>query len=230
VAVVIAAILVWLAVPRRTGSRQQAGMPARDMLRLLKPKVLAILGANGFERYCYGGVSVYLATYLQASYGVSLEVLAVALALVAMGNLLGNVAGGELTDRLPSRPLLAAASLFATGLLALPLLLWQPGLLPSIALAFAYMVVNAFARPALLAAVSDVSNEARGALLGINTTFASMGWLAAQALSGWIIAVYGFGVFGIVTALFGFGGAALAICAHSTQPPSPTPAPLRPHA
>ena len=75
------------------------------------------------------------------------------------------------------------------------------------------MVVNAFARPALLASVSDVSNEARGALLGMNTTFASAGWLGAQALNGWLIAVYGFGVFGWLTCIVGLAGAALLVAA-----------------
>ena len=102
-------------------------------------------------------------------------------------------------------------SLAATGLLAVPLLLWQPGFAVSVGIAFAYMIVNAFARPALLATISEVSNEARGALLGLTTTFASFGWFGAQALSGWIIATQGFGAFGLLTAVVGLTGAALAL-------------------
>jgi predicted MFS family arabinose efflux permease len=156
-------------------------------------------------------VAVYLATFLITSYGTSLEALAVGLGLVALGNLLGNLAGGELSDRLRSRPLLAATSLAATGLLALPLLLWQPGLWVSIALGFVYTAVNALGRPALMAATSDVSNEARGALLGANMTFASFGWLGAQAFGGWLIGTLGFPVFGMLTAVAGLIGAILAI-------------------
>lgn len=213
-AVAFAAVLVWLAVPARPKVRIGEAMPARDVLGLLTPRLLAILGANTLERFCYGGVSVYLATYLLTVYGVSLEILAVTLAVVASGNLIGNIIGGDLTDRLPSRPILAAVSLAATGLLALPLLLWQPGLAISIGLAFAYMVVNAFARPALLATITDVSSEARGALLGVNTSFASFGWLGAQAVCGWLIATQGFGAFGWATAAVGLLGAVLALCAH----------------
>ena len=204
VLMVIAAILVWLAVPgqppqeaRRTRTRRVS------VWRLMTPRVIALLSANGFERFCYGGVAVYLATYLITSYGASLEVLAIGLGIVALGNLLGNFAGGELSDRLRSRTALAALSLAATGALALPLLLWQPGLAISVGLGFAYTAVNAIGRPALLASTSEVSNEARGALLGVNMTFASMGWLGSQAFGGWLIATMGFGVFGVLTAVAG---------------------------
>jgi hypothetical protein len=97
------------------------------------------------------------------------------------------------------------------GLLALPLLLWQPGLLASIALGFVYTAVNAVGRPALLASTSEVSNEARGALLGANMTFASFGWLGAQAAGGWLIGTVGFPVFGVLTAVSGLIGAVLAV-------------------
>jgi MFS transporter, DHA1 family, inner membrane transport protein len=210
-AIVVAAVLVWLAVPGQPPRQRQRTAEGPSVLSLLTPKVVALLSANTMERICYGGVAVYLATFLITSYGTSLEALAVGLGLVALGNLLGNLVGGELSDRLRSRTLLAATSLAATGLMALPLLLWQPGLWVSIALGFAYMVINALGRPALMAATSEVSNEARGALLGANMTFASFGWLGAQALGGWLIGTLGFPVFGMLTAVAGLLGAVLAV-------------------
>jgi predicted MFS family arabinose efflux permease len=210
-AIIIAAVMVWLAVPGQPPRHRTQATEGPSVLSLLTPKVIALLSANTMERICYGGVAVYLATYLITSYGTSLEALAVGLGLVALGNLLGNLAGGELSDRLRSRTVLAATSLAATGLMSLPLLLWQPGLWVSIALGFAYMVINALGRPALMAATSDVSNEARGALLGVNMTFASFGWLGAQALGGWIIGTLGFPVFGMLTTAAGLIGAILAV-------------------
>jgi DHA1 family inner membrane transport protein len=220
-ALVVAAVLVWLAVPGQPPREHQAGKGSPSVLTLLTPKVLALLSANTMERICYGGVAVYLATFLITSYGTSLEALAVGLGLVALGNLLGNLVGGELSDRLRSRTLLAATSLAATGLLALPLLLWQPGLWVSIALGFVYTAVNALGRPALMAETSDVSNEARGALLGANMTFASFGWLGAQAFGGWLIGTLGFPVFGMLTAAAGLLGAVLAVVGMRGGPRSP---------
>jgi predicted MFS family arabinose efflux permease len=213
VLIVIAAVLVWLAVPGQTRQGRQEAVPAGGVWRLLTPRVYALLSANALERFCYGGVAVYLATYLTLSYEASLEALAVGLGVVALGNLAGNFAGGELSDRLRSRTALAAISLAATGVLALPLLLWQPGLVASIGLGFAYTAVNAVGRPALLASTSEVSAEARGALLGVNMTFASVGWLGSQAFGGWLIATTGFGVFGMLTAAAGVLGALLAVAA-----------------
>ncbi|MCC7371302.1 MAG: MFS transporter [Chloroflexi bacterium] len=210
-AVLLAALLVWLTVPGLPARARAAAAAGPSVWSLMTPRVLALLTANSMERFCYGGVAVYLATYLTTSYGVSLEVLAVGLGLVALGNLCGNFVGGELSDRLRSRTALSAVSLLVTGLLALPLLLWQPGLWVSVAFGFVYTVANAIGRPSLMAGVSEVSNEARGALLGVNMTFASFGWLGSQAVGGWIITTMGFPVFGAITAACGVVGALMAV-------------------
>ena len=202
---------VALAIPRVATRRDARTQPRPSMVTLLRLWVVALLGAAAMERVCYAGVVVFLPTYLLASYGISLQLLAVALFMVALGNLVGNVIGGQLTDRLPSRPLLFAASLVLTGGLAVPLLLWRPGVELSVALGFLYSLVNALGRPALLASLSEVSSESRGALLGLNITFSGFGWLGATALGGWLIAGYGFEGLGLLTAATGLAGAALAI-------------------
>jgi predicted MFS family arabinose efflux permease len=219
VAMIVAAVLVWLAVPGQERKPRTEASRSVSVMRLLTPRVLALLSANTMERICYGGVAVYLATYLVTSYGASLEVLAVGLGIVAVGNLIGNFIGGELTDRLPSRTLLAAGSLIVTGVLALPLLLWQPGLWITVGLGFVYTAVNAVGRPSLVASVSEVSDEARGAMLGANMTFASFGWLGAQAFGGWLIGTMGFPIFGVLTALAGAIGAILTVGAGIPRKP-----------
>jgi hypothetical protein len=51
---------------------------------------------------------------------------------------------------------------------------------------FAYSLVNAAGRPALMAALSEVPAEVRGAILGLNVTMSSVGWLEAAAVGGWL--------------------------------------------
>ena len=209
-ATIVTAAAVWLAVPRAAAQRAERPGSAAAIRKLLDLRVLALLASGTMERACFAGLAVYLATYLLTSYGVSLQALAVGLALVALGNLVGNVLGSQISDRLSARPLFFAGSSVATGLLALPLLLWQPGVAISIGLGFAYALTNALGRPALLAALSEVPAEVRGAVLGLNITCASFGWLGATALGGWLITQSGFDSLGIFSAVAGLAGAALA--------------------
>jgi predicted MFS family arabinose efflux permease len=153
---------------------------------------------------------VYLATYLLTAYALSFQELAVALALVALGSLVGNFIGSYLTDRIPGRLLLAAGSMIATGLLALPLLLWQPGIWVSTLLGFLYSLINALSRPPLFASLSEVSSEARGALMGLNITFSSFGWLGASAHGGLLIVSFGFSSQGLLAATTAVLGGLLA--------------------
>jgi len=78
-------------------------------------------------------------------------------------------------------------------------------------LGFAYTLANATSRPALLTLLSHVSVEARGAVLGLNITFASVGWVAATALGGYVLAVAGFAALGALTCVFAFSGATLTL-------------------
>jgi MFS transporter, DHA1 family, inner membrane transport protein len=90
------------------------------------------------------------------------------------------------------------------------MLAWRPGVEVSVLLGLVYSLLNAIGRPALIAALSEVSSGARGALLGLNITFSSFGWLGATALGGWLIAGWGFEALGVLTATTGLLGAVLA--------------------
>ncbi len=208
---------LWLTVPR--GRPRASGEPtaAVSLRAVMDRRLVALLSASAMERGCFVAVAVYLATYLIASYGVSFTGLAVALALVAAGNLVGNMLGGPLADRVPDRPLAFAASSIVTGVLALPLLLWQPGLGGSIALGFLYTLANAVGRPALLATLSEVPAGVRGAVLGVNTTTQSIGWLGAGALGGWLIGQWGFAALAVFSAVAGVLGAACGLAAAGTR-------------
>jgi DHA1 family inner membrane transport protein len=154
-------------------------------------------------------MTVYLATFLLATYQVPLEGLALALLLITLGNLIGNMLGGQIADRVRSRELLYGVSMVATGLIALPLLLWTPGLEISVGLGFAYTLANSIGRPSFMAALSAVPEAIRGTVLGLNVTCNSAGWIAAAAFGGWLIAVYGFGSLGIFCAASAFVGTIL---------------------
>jgi DHA1 family inner membrane transport protein len=72
-------------------------------------------------------------------------------------------------------------------------------------------MLNALARPSLMAALSEVPAEVRGTVLGLNGTSASLGWLGAAALGGWMFGTIGFAGFGPLAAVLALVGAGLAL-------------------
>jgi MFS transporter, DHA1 family, inner membrane transport protein len=192
--------------PPRLSSAARPGWRAA-----LSGRVVRLLAMGVAERVCYGLAVVYFATFLQATYGLSLAAIAVPLAVFAVGAILGTILGGQLADRLPNRRRTFAGAMFGSGLVALALFGWTPGLAGSVALGFGYVLVNAVARPSLMASLAEVPEEVRGAVLGLNVTSASLGWLGAAALGGWMMAVWGFAGFGPLAAAIAMLGGALAL-------------------
>jgi len=209
--VLVCAVAVGCLVPSRSGRSIGKPVPLSSVARLVGPRGLALLLAGATERVCYAAVAVFLPTYLLVQYAIDAPHLALGLLLVALGNLVGNLLGGYLSDRLPAPQALLAFSLVAAGAMALPVLAWSPAVEVSIALGCVYTLVNATGRPALLTVLSKVSDEARGAVMGVNITFASLGWLGATALGGAVVGVAGFGGLAILTFAFGLVGGALAV-------------------
>jgi predicted MFS family arabinose efflux permease len=191
--------------PRAPGSRGQSTLSA------LSGPVVRLLAMGVAERICYGLTAVFFATFLQATYGLSLAQVALPLALFAGGNILGTILGGQLADRLPNRLLTFAVAMAASAIAGLALFRWTAGLAGTVALGFAYVFINAIARPSLMAALANVPDAVRGTVLGLNVTSASLGWLGAAALGGWMIAEGGFTLFGPLTAAIALLGAGLAL-------------------
>lgn len=170
--------------------------------------VLRLLAMGVAERVCYGLTVVYFATFLQTTYGLSPAGVAIPLALMALGNILGTILGGQAADRLVDRSRTFAIAMIASGVSALVLFGWTPVLEGTVALGFVYAMCSAMARPSLMAALANVPDDVRGTVLGLNVTSASIGWLGAASLGGWILAgigFAGFGPFAMVVALVAAG-------------------------
>jgi MFS transporter, DHA1 family, inner membrane transport protein len=61
-----------------------------------------------------------------------------------------------------------------------------------------------------MASLADAPEHVRGTVMGLNVTCNSLGWLAAGALGGWMIAAFGFSGFGPLAAAVAVTGSALA--------------------
>lgn len=207
----LAALALLATTLRPAGSAPHARGAGVSYRKAMSGPVLRLLAMGVAERVCYGLMAVYFASFLQTSYALTLGTLALPLALFALGNIAGTIVGGQMADRLPNRLLIFAAAMAGAALLALPLFGWTPSLAVSVGLGFAYVLVNALARPSLMASLASVPEEVRGTVLGLNVTSASFGWLGAAALGGWMLARQGFWGFGPLACGIGLLGAALAI-------------------
>jgi DHA1 family inner membrane transport protein len=194
--VLLSALAVRLATPPDPPPVPHAQRPKTPYRQLFRPKLLALLAAGTTERMCFAVVAIFLPAYLQFAYGIALGGLALVLALVALGNLAGNIIGGRIADRTRSRARVFAIASALTAILAAPLLAWHPGLVVSVVLGFAFSFVNAGGRPSLMATLAEVPAELRSALFGLNITMASIGWLLAGSMGGWLISVGGFAALG----------------------------------
>lgn len=211
-ATAVVAAVGLLATTRTPAEAAGARAPVRPSMRgAMRGPVLRLLAMGVAERLCYGLSVVYFATFLQATYGLTPAGVAIPLAVIALGNILGTVAGGQLADRMADRLQVFAAAMAASAAMALALYGWTPGLAGTVGLGFAYVFANAVARPSLMAALANVPDEIRGTVLGLNVTSASFGWLGAAALGGLVMSTIGFGGFGPLSAVAAVAGAALAL-------------------
>jgi DHA1 family inner membrane transport protein len=209
-ALITAASLLAVTV-RRANVDPVAAARVPSMRAALSRPVLRLLAMGIAERICYGLVAVYYATFLQSTYSLSLQEVALPLGIFAIGNIFGTLLGGQLADRLRNRLAIFGAAMLASGVAALALFGWQTSVQTSVALGFGYVFCNAIARPSLMASLSDVPEHVRGTVMGLNVTSNSIGWLGAAALGGWMIGSIGFVGFGPLAATVAVIGGGLAL-------------------
>ena len=208
---VIAAIALWATTGGQAGTGAARSSRRTSLRAALSGPVLRLLSMGVAERVCYGLVAVYFATFLQASFALSVDAVALPLAVFATGNILGTILGGNLADRFSNRLGIFAAAMLASGVAALALFFWVSDLLVSVGLGFVYVFCNAIARPSLMASLGDVEEHVRGTVMGLNVTCSSLGWLGAASLGGWMIATVGFVGFGPLAMAMAILGAVLAL-------------------
>lgn len=205
----LAAISLWFTTTRPAKGAVRIGGPV-SLRQAMTTPVVMLLTMGIAERICHGLVVVYFATYLQQAYDLKLAAVGLPLLIMAIGNLVGTALGGQLADKVRDRLGTFGFSLIGTGIAGVALFAWQPGLIATVAMAFAYVFVNALGRPAFMAALADVPDDVRGTVMGLNGTCASVGWAGAAGLGGWMMATQGFGGFGPLAAALAAAGAALA--------------------
>ncbi len=196
------------AKPAPAGGAVQSAVPLRAALT---GPVVRLFLALIVERVSFGLAAFYYASYLRTTYGLAIDAVALPLAGFALGNIAGTIAGGQVADRLPFRRISFAVALVTSGCLALPWFLLQWGVAFTVTLGVLFAFFNALGRPSLLAALADVPAEVRGVVMGMNSSVASIGWLTAALVGGWLYASVGFSAFGPLMGLMCLAGALVVV-------------------
>src|SRR5579864_528689 len=209
---VVLAILVQLAFP--PGKPTQSGSSLRQTYTevLGVPRLGNVLAANLLERSIFNAAVLYLPPFLMLNYGLGTADVAPALALVAIGTIVGNGLGGWLGDRFhgPRATIFVCAQLIAGGV-SLVLFGVAPGLVASVILGALFGLSNASSRPAFLALGAELSPRYRGALLGVLSLTNQGGTVLGSSLGGLAIGLCSYGTLAILTLCVGLAAAALAV-------------------
>ncbi|MBV9324938.1 MAG: MFS transporter [Chloroflexi bacterium] len=212
VVLLLLAALVRFAFPSPAPTRGGSSLRQTYTEVLGVPLLGNVLTANLLERAIFNATLLFLPSFLMLNYGLSTADVAPALALVAIGTLVGNSFGGWLGDRFrgPRAMIFVCAQLVAGGF-GLVLFGVAPGLVFSVVLGALFGMSNASSRPSFLALGSELSPRYRGALLGLLSLTNQGGTVLGASLGGLAIGFGSYGTLALLTMCGGLGAASLAL-------------------
>jgi len=161
----------------------------RDLLAL--PVLRAILAANLAQRIAYMAIFSYLATYLIDDYGVSVRAVAIPLALVGIGGVVGSYIGGTVATR-PDRMSLIAASAIGGGVAAATLFSGDLPVWAVVAIATVSIALLSLPWTVMIAVCTEISGNSRATGVGLVGVSNQTGAVGGAALGGLLLAVSGF--------------------------------------
>ena len=197
---IVAAILLLINVGNHSQKNRVSNKDidaAQPTLRqALTGPVVRLFASSILERIGFGLATFFYPAFLRTAYDLQIEAVALPLVGFAVGNITGTLLGGQLADRFPFRRASIAGMLLLSGGFALAWFLWTPGLVTTTLLGIGFSLCNALSRPPLMAALADGPTEVRGVIMGLNSSVASIGWLTASVIGGWLYLGVGFNGFG----------------------------------
>ena len=206
------ALLVHLAFPPGKPVSGHTSLHQTYAEVLSVPLLGNVLTANLLERSIFQAAVLYLPPFLMLNYGLGTADVAPALALVAIGTLVGNGLGGWLGDRFhgPRAAIFVCAQTVAGGC-ALVLFGIAPGLVLSVVLGALFGLSNASSRPAFLALGVELSPRYRGALLGLLSLTNQGGTVLGSSVGGLALGLGSYSTLAVLAVCGGLGAAALAL-------------------
>ena len=185
-------VACWLWIPKDSGER------VRDLVIFSRYRSLFSTGffqvaltVNLSHRIAFWAIFSFFAAYMIHTYGVSLKFVALPLAIVAMGQVMGTYAGGFVAGS-RHRPFLIAAICAAGG--ACGFLFFAADMQLWVAVAVATLATGLLSInfPALVAASTEYSGESKSTGVGMMGLTNQMGGVFGAAIAGGILASTGY--------------------------------------
>ena len=185
-------VLNWFWFPKNEAARPRTFTVFsryRDLLAL--PVLRSILAANLAQRIAYMAIFSYLATYLIDDYGVSVGAVALPLALVGIGGVIGSYIGGTVAAR-PDRMYLVAASAIGGGVAAAALFSVDLPVWAVVAISTVSIALLSLPWTVMIAVCTEISGNSRATGVGLLGLSNQTGAVGGAALGGLLLAVIGF--------------------------------------
>ena len=185
-------LLNWFWFPKRAGGGLRSfSFFSRYRALLAIPIFRAGLAVSLAQRMAYFALFSYLAAYLIDAYGMSVGAVALPLAFVGIGTVIGSYIGGPVANR-KGRMSLIAASALAGGGGALLLFSMEVPVWAAVAIATGAVSLLSVSWPVLIAFSTEVSGQSRATGVGLLGASNQFGGVGGAALGGVLLAASGF--------------------------------------
>ena len=185
-------VLNWFWFPKNEAAKPRTFRVLSRYRHLLALPVLrSILAANFAQRIAYIAIFSYLATYLIDDYGVSVGAVALPVALVGIGGVIGSYIGGTVATR-PDRMSLIAASAIGGGVAAAALFSVDLPLWVVVAISTVSIALLSLPWTVMIAVCTEISGNSRATGVGLLGVSNQTGAVGGAALGGLLLAVSGF--------------------------------------
>jgi len=182
----------WRWFPKGDGAGLQSfSFFSRYRTLLAIPVFRAALAANCAQRIGYMALFGYLAAYFIDAYGMSVGAVALPLAFVGFGTVIGSYMGGTVANRKDRMPLIAASASVG-GLAALLLFSIEFPVWAAVALATVAVALLSVGLPVLITFGTEVSSQSRATSVGMVGASNQSGMVGGAAVGGVLLAASGF--------------------------------------
>ncbi|MFC1870632.1 MFS transporter [Chloroflexota bacterium] len=164
---------------------------------LSEKTLLPILLANTILQGAYWVVAIYLAAFLILSYNLSTSQLPPLISLMAVGQLVGALAGGPLADKFNKVRICTLASILL-GMTGLAFILITQNVWLSVFWGGLFTGFYGVSRPAYFSLMALVSSTVRGTVMGIQAVSNQVGKALGAAVGGLALSFMGYYFLGIL--------------------------------